>query len=129
LLSLSKYSGLLSQKNIELLEKENLDFILGARLKSLPEEWKDRILDNKDYDKKVKDEEVLRITAFPYTANRRLIVSHSTKRAELVLSEVEVKDHRDREKAIDKLRQKLEKSKKPEYFDRLSNHRQRLLPA
>jgi transposase len=99
-------SGLLSKPNIELLEKEHLEFILGARLKSLSEKWQDRILDNRDYEKKEKDGEILRIATFPYTNNRRLIVSHSTGRAE--------KDRKDREKAIEKLRQKLEKSKKPE---------------
>jgi transposase len=99
-------SALLSKKNIALLEKENLEFILGARLKSLPEQWKDRILDNTDYEQKENEGEILRIAAYPYTKTRRLIVSHSTKRAE--------KDRRDREKAIEKLRQKLEKSTKPE---------------
>ena len=99
-------SGLLSIQNIALLEKENLEYILGARLKSLPEKWKNRILDNTDYDKKEKDGEVLRIATYQYTKNRRLIVSHSTKRAE--------KDSRDRERAIEALRQKLEKSQKPE---------------
>ena len=99
-------SGLLSQPNIELLEKENLEFIIGARLKSLPNIWQDRILDNTDYEKIKKDEETLRIATYDYTEKRRLIVSHSTRRAE--------KDRRDREEAIEKLRQKLEKSKKPE---------------
>jgi transposase len=99
-------SGLLSQPNIELLEKENLEFIIGARLKSLSDIWQDRILDNTDYEKIEKDKETLRIATYAYTEQRRLIVSHSTKRAE--------KDRRDREGAIEKLRQKLEKSKKPE---------------
>jgi transposase len=99
-------SGLLSKPNIELLEKEKLEFILGARLRSLSEKWQDRLLDNTDYDKKEKEGEILRIATYPYAKNRRLIVTHSSKRAE--------KDRKDREKSIDKLRQKLEKSKKPE---------------
>ncbi len=99
-------SGLLSRPNIELLEKEGLEFILGARLRSLSDKWQDRILDNTDYDKKEKEGEILRISTYSYTKSRRLIVSHSSKRAE--------KDRKDREKAIEKLRQKLEKSKKPE---------------
>jgi transposase len=98
-------SGLLSKPNIALLEKEKLDYILGARLKSLSEKWQDRILDNTDYQKKVKDGEVLRISSFAYTHKHRLIVSHSTKRAE--------KERRDREKSIEKLHQKLVKSKNP----------------
>jgi hypothetical protein len=53
-------SGLLSKPNIELLDKENLEYILGARLRSLSDKWQNRILDNKDYDKKEKDGEILR---------------------------------------------------------------------
>jgi len=98
-------SGLLSKQNIELLEKEKFDYILGARLKSLSEKWQQRILDNTEYEKIEKDGEVLRIVTYSYTKNRRLIVTHNTKRAE--------KDRRDREKSIEKLRQKLEKSKNP----------------
>lgn len=98
-------SGLLSKLNIEMLEKSGYEFILGARLRSLSDKWKDKILDNKDYQKVEKENEVLRITDFAYTKTRRLIVSHSTKRAE--------KDRRDREKAIENLRLKLEKSKNP----------------
>ena len=99
-------SGLLSKPNIELLEKENFDFILGARLKSLSQKWQDRILDNTEYEKIEKNEEILRIANYLYTKNRRLIVSHSSFRAE--------KNRKDREKAIETLRQKLEKSKRPE---------------
>jgi transposase len=98
-------SGLLSKQNIELLEKEKLEYILGARLISLSEQWQNRILDNTDYQKKEKDGEILRIATYSYTKKRRLIVTHSTKRAE--------KDRKDREKSIEKIRQKLEKSKNP----------------
>ena len=98
-------SGLLSKQNIALLEKEKLEYILGARLKSLSEKWQDRILDNTQYEKKEKDGEVLRIATYSYTEKQRLIVTHNTKRAE--------KDRKDREKSIEKLRQKLEKSKNP----------------
>ena len=99
-------SGLLSKENIDLLEKENLKFILGARLRSLSEQWQDKILDNTDYLKKEKDDEVLRIATYSYSKRRRLIVTHSTKRAE--------KDRKDREKSVEKLRLKLEKSKNPQ---------------
>jgi transposase len=99
-------SGLLSKPNIELLEREKFEYILGARLKSLSEKWQDRILDNTDYEKIEKDKEVLRIASYLYSKNRRLIVSHSSFRAD--------KNRKDREKAIDKLRQKLDKSKRPE---------------
>lgn len=99
-------SGLLSKSNIELLEKENLDYILGARLKSLSKKWQERILDNREYEKMKQEDEMLRISTFAYSKTKRLIVSHSNKRAE--------KDRQDREKAINRLYEKLEKSKKPE---------------
>jgi transposase len=99
-------SGLLSHENIVLLEKENLDYILGARLKSLPVAWQDKILDNKDFEKRIKEDDVLRIATFSYSEKKKLIVTHSIKRAE--------KDRKDREKAIEKLKQKLQESKKPQ---------------
>jgi transposase len=98
-------SGLLSKPNIELLEKEKYEFILGARLRSLSEKWQEKILDNTDYLKIEKEGEIIRLTSYNYTQSRRLIVSHSTKRAE--------KDRNDREKAIAKLDEKLQKSKSP----------------
>ena len=99
-------SGLLSKSNLELLEKENLDYILGARLKSLSKKWQERILDNREYEKMNQEDEMLRISTFAYTKTKRLIVSHSNKRAE--------KDSYDREKAVKRLYEKLEKSNNPE---------------
>ena len=98
-------SGLLSGPNIELLEKENYEFILGARIKSLSDKWKNKILDNTDYEKIEKENEILRLSTYAYTKNRRLIISHSTRRAE--------KDRRDRDKAISDLKRKLAQSKNP----------------
>jgi transposase len=98
-------SGLLSKENIQLLEDEKLDYILGARLRSLSDKWQERILDNTGYEKLQMDGEVLRIATYSYTNKQRLIVTHNTKRAE--------KDRKDREKSIEKLRGKLEKSKNP----------------
>jgi transposase len=99
-------SGLLSQKNINIVKKEGFEYILGARLKSLSKIWQNKILDNKNYKKIKKDDEILRIATHQYAKDRSLIVSYSNIRAE--------KDRKDREKAIEKLRQKLEKSKKPQ---------------
>jgi transposase len=99
-------SGLLSKENIALLEQENLEYILGARLKSLSVAWQNKILDNTDYKKITKNKDLLRITNYTYSEKRRLIVTHSVKRAE--------KDRNDREKAVEKLYQKLKESKKPQ---------------
>jgi len=102
-------SGLLSKENIALLEKEKLEYIVGARLKNLSKAWQDKILDNRDYEKIVnKDDkdEIVRIKTYFYTENQRLIVTHNSKRA--------TKDRKDREKGVKKVEQKLEKSKNPE---------------
>lgn len=100
-------SGLLSDANIQYLEDEKYEFILGARLRSLSKKWQNTILDNTNYQRitKDKDDEILRLSTYAYTKERRLIVSHSSKRAE--------KDRYDREKAVEKLKQKLEKSQNP----------------
>ena len=105
-------SGLLSKQNMALLEEKNLDYILGARLRSLSVPWQDRILDNTEYEKIQKDDRILPIATYSYTKKQRLILTHNTKRAE--------KDRKDREKAIEKLRVKLEKSKNPKSL--LSNY-------
>ena len=109
-------SGLMSDNNVVLLEESGLDYILGARLKTLSAKWQNMILDNTDYkvfikeDKEIvphrnKEKEVLRVHDFDYSQERRLIVSHSSLRAK--------KDQRDRENAVEKLHQKLAKSKNP----------------
>jgi transposase len=96
-------SGLLSKANIELLEKENYEFIPGARLKSLSDKWKNKIPDNTDYRKTQKEDETLRLTSYAYTQKRRLIISHSTRGAE--------KDRCEREKAIENLKKNLKRVK------------------
>jgi transposase len=109
-------SGLMSDNNVVLLEESGLEYILGARLKTLNVKWQNRILDNHDYkifikedeetaSSKNREKEVLRIYDFDYTEKRRLIVSHSNLRAK--------KDQRDREKAVERLQEKLAKSKNP----------------
>jgi transposase len=99
-------SGLLSAENIKLLDDEGFEYILGARVRTLSEPWQEKILSHTDYKKLKKEDELLRIATHHYSKTRKLIITHSTKRAE--------KDRKDREKAIEKLKQKLEKSKKPQ---------------
>jgi transposase len=98
-------SGLLSRDNISLLEEEKLEYIVGARLRSISNKWQDKILDNKQYVRQVKDDETLRISEYQYNKIRRLIVTHSDKRA--------LKDRKDRDKAIQSLKEKLESGANP----------------
>jgi len=95
-------SGLLSKNNIEKLEQNNIEYIVGARLKSLPKQWQDKILDSKGQIREQQEGDTIRHSSFQYDANRRLIVSHSQKRAE--------KDKHDRDKAIERLSARLSKS-------------------
>lgn len=88
-------SGLLSKSNIEALEKERYEYILGARLKNEPENIKQAI------------------TSQPYAngqvlvvdkgQNRRLIVQYSDKRA--------AKDRYNRERGIKRLEKKVASGK------------------
>jgi transposase len=98
-------SGLLSKENISLLEEEHLEYIVGARLRSLSDRWQDKILDNTEYIKHVREEETLRIMEFQYNKTRRLIITHSDKRA--------LKNQKDREKAVLSLKEKIEKGPNP----------------
>ncbi|MDR2557141.1 MAG: IS1634 family transposase, partial [Bacteroidales bacterium] len=99
-------SGLMSDENVSMIETSGLNFILGARLKNMSTEWKNKILDNSRYEIFREDEnDVLRLRDFDFSPTKRLIVSHSKARAE--------KDQKDREKAVLRLREKLEKSKNP----------------
>ncbi|MCF6242772.1 MAG: IS1634 family transposase [Bacteroidales bacterium] len=96
-------SGLFNKTNIEYLIKNNIEFIVGARLKNLSKKWQNQILDSTDYLKRKKKEDTLRIYDFEYSDSLRLIVSHSEKRAE--------KDKKDREQAIEKLKKRIKSNK------------------
>jgi transposase len=125
-------SGLLSQKNMQLVKDSGYEYILGARLKNLSQDWQNRIIIDEDYqthtvfhkDKMVrlcsptkeKEKDVLNIKDYDYpdktTNPERLIVVRSSARAK--------KDKTDREKALKKLIAKLQKSKNP--ADLISNY-------
>jgi transposase len=95
-------SALLSKDNLALLESEHIEYIVGARLRSLSQKWQNTIMDNKQYVKEKAHDDTLRLSDFKYNQHRRLITSHSLKRAE--------KDKHDREKAIERLKTRLGKS-------------------
>jgi len=76
---------------------------VGARLKSLPNELKDKILDGANYI----SQGDASVASFEYNS-KRLIVSYSTKRA--------AKDAHDRETAIASIQKRLAKSKNPKDY-------------
>jgi len=85
-------SGLLSKKNIEQLEANNYTYILGARIKSVSQDIKDKIVNLELNEDKNIDTILLSNT-------QKLIVSYSQKRAK--------KDKYTREKNLQKLEQKV----------------------
>jgi len=80
-------------------KKSNITYIVGARIKNMPKILKDQITDMKNYEQLNDD---IKIATFDYQG-KKLLVSYSSKRA--------AKDRYEREKGIQKLRDKLIKNK------------------
>ena len=100
-------SGLISHKNIENLHDNNVSFIMGARIKNQNKKITEQIVDKSDYqlinDKQT--EKGLKYKQISLSEYFTMTVTYSPKRAE--------KDKYEREKAIEKLKQKLKRSKNP----------------
>ena len=93
---------MLSGANLAAMEAERMFHIVGAKLKQLPKDCREEVLDPRrlgalDADG-VRVQEVMHL-------GRRIVVSHSPKRAG--------KDARDRERILSKLRVRLERSANP----------------
>ena len=95
--------GMFGEANLKDMEERNLQYIVGARLKSLPKDLKERILDLDAYKTTGGSEDSL--SAEFEHKGRRIVVGWSRKRAK--------KDAADRKKAIDKLTRKLGRSANP----------------
>ena len=96
-------SGMFNNDNLEELEKleeHAFNYIVGARIKNLSKDIKAKIIDMSNY-KKLNDE--IKVANFTLDNGRKLVVTHSTKRAK--------KDYNDRAKGIEKLKKKLLKDK------------------
>ena len=95
--------SMFGEENLKDMEDRGLQYIVGARLKSLPKELKERILDLGSY-RPVDGSEGSLSAEFEHKA-RRIVVGWSRKRAK--------KDAADRKKAINKLARKLGRSADP----------------
>jgi len=96
-------AGMLSEDNISFLEKENLSYIVGARLKNLSEKFKKRIFVH-DFTKEPTFELACEIKLeTKEIKDKRLIINFSDKRAK--------KDKFSREKLIKKLEVKIASKK------------------
>jgi transposase len=97
--------GMLNEDNLKCLEEEEFQYIVGAKLRNVSKKLQEAILNEDRYTLCESNEYFQRIATFDEKNNRKLLVSHSAKRA--------AKDKADREKAVEKLLKKLSKSKNP----------------
>ena len=96
-------SGMFNNKNLEeleTLEANAFNYIVGARIKNLSKEIKKNIVNMNHYAPLNSE---IKVANFILENGRRLVVTHSAKRAR--------KDYNDRIKGIEKLKKKLEKEK------------------
>lgn len=104
-------AGMFNKDNLaelETLEEQGFQYIVGARLKSMPKQLKEEILNLDNYKEISSGCKIARINH----NGRELIVSYSAERAR--------KDMQDRKKAIGKLKKKLARNKNPKEY--LSNY-------
>jgi transposase len=86
-------------KEFETLDEHKMTYIVGARIKNMPQPIKEQILNPDNY---IAIDDNTKVATFIYEG-KKLLVSHSLKRAK--------KDTHEREKAIERLRAKLSKAK------------------
>jgi transposase len=101
--------GMLSEDNLRYLRRNNLNYIVGARLKSSKKILKQEILNWASGLKREVEEATYEITL---DKNERLILSYRKSRAQ--------KDRIDREKSIQKLQTRLKRSNNPKQL--ISNY-------
>lgn len=97
-------AGMLQEKNLFLLEEAGYEYIVCARLKNLSKQWKEEILSHNFNEKEIK--------LFQYSEKRKIVTYYSKTKAK--------KEKRDREKNVEKILKKLQKSKNP--FTLVSNY-------
>jgi transposase len=92
--------AMMNEPNIQLLESSNLKYVIAAKLKLLPKNLRETILARAHEKVFHNEEDTLAIQEHSYKG-RRLIISHSAKRAR--------KDAKDRQQILTKLKTKLGK--------------------
>lgn len=98
-------SAMLNKSNLDYLERLSMEYIVGARLKSLPDKWKQAVTQTEGYARTDKPGVYEKLRSFDYGNGRKLVVTYSEKLAR--------KNKYDRDKAIEKLRKKLAGSSNP----------------
>ena len=90
--------AMMCEKNLKALEEAGVTYIIAAKLKKLPLEAREKILNGPH---QIGDEQA--VQDFLLANGRRLVVSHSEKRAS--------KDRRDREQGVERMRKKIGQGK------------------
>ena len=107
--------AMFTSDNLEKMEDNDFQYIVAAKLKSLPETLKEEILQKSQevsQDPNSKEDDYTWVKEFKYN-DRRLIVSYTSKRAK--------KDAKDRQRLIDRLMKKV-KNKKIKVKDLITNY-------
>jgi transposase len=94
--------AMFNEANLQLMDKEEVEYIVAAKLKRLPKELKAAILADEDFAPAVIENEFHWIKEFEYKS-RRLVVSYSSARAR--------KDAKDRSRLIERLLKKVKDGK------------------
>jgi transposase len=98
--------AMMSKANLEELETNKIEYIVGAKLRQLPKLQRETVLDLTAFQASTVEEEPIRVAEFSFMEGRRLIVSHSERRAE--------KDRSDRERMIEKVKKRLARKARSE---------------
>jgi transposase len=96
--------AMFSKGNIALLESLNYHYIIAAKLKSLPKKLKENVLTEKNYRPCLLKNEFAWLGEFEYQG-QRLIASYKSRRA--------MKDAKDREHVLDKVKKTIGKKNNP----------------
>ena len=96
--------AMFSKSNIQLLESLNYQYIIAAKLKSLPDILKANVLDEAHYKPTILNNEFAWIGEFEYQG-QRLITGYKSRRA--------MKDQKDRQHVLDKVKKTIGKKDNP----------------
>lgn len=94
--------AMMSDKNLTVLEQANIKYVIAAKLKKLPQDVREQIL-KREGSEVCFDGESHNLQQHILPNNRRLVVTHSDKRAR--------KDKHDRERVLEKVKKKIGKGK------------------
>lgn len=90
--------AMMSEKNLQELEKKKIKYVIAAKLKKLPKEIREEIL-KQEGDEVSFSKDCYTLQQHTLPNNRRLVVTYSDKRAR--------KDKKDRERVLEKVQKKI----------------------